>query len=92
MYLYLHYFIGNDSLKYHNQSRFTTRDRDQDDYPFVNCAVLRQGAWWYRGCATSNLNGNYSARGDSLEGVYWYEYPFSWTMKTTTMMVTCDQP
>ena len=90
MHLYLHYYIGRDSLKYHNQQRFTTKDRDQDGWPY-NCAVLRQGAWWYRDCAQSNLNGNYSVRGNNWEGVMWYGYPSSDYMKSTTMMVKCHQ-
>ena len=89
MHLYLHYYIGQDSLSYHNQRRFTTKDRDQDDWS-ANCAVLRQGAWWYGGCGDSNLNGNYSARGNSLKGVRWYGYPSSYTMKKTKLMVKCD--
>ena len=93
MHLYLHYNIGRDSLNYHNQRRFTTKDRDQDDYewPRGNCAVSQQGAWWYRACSLSNLNGNYSLRGNSPKGVWWDGYPSSETMKTTKMMVKCDQ-
>ena len=89
MHLYLHYYIGSDSLNYHNQRRFTTKDRDQDGLD-DNCAVSRQGAWWYGGCANSNLNGNYSLRGNNAKGVWWGGYPSSAYMKTTKMMLKCD--
>ena len=92
MHLYLHYHIDHDSLERQNQHRFTTKDRDQDERSGVNCAVDRQGAWWYSGCADSNLNGNYSLRGNSNKGLKWFGYTaFPWTMKTTKMMVKCDQ-
>jgi len=53
-------FSGNthDALLYHNGMAFSTRDRDNDVYQ-GSCAVLYQGAWWYRGCYLSNLNGIY---------------------------------
>ena len=91
MLFYLHYYIGRDNLSYNNQQRFTTKDRDQDNDPYRNCAVDRQGAWWYKACSNSNLNGNYNIRGDSAKGLQWYGYPSSYTMKMTKIMVKCDK-
>ena len=53
-------FVGKvfDGLAYHNDMNFSTVDRDQDVIN-DNCAVERVGAWWYKGCAQSNLNGLY---------------------------------
>ena len=47
-----------DAMAYHNGSAFTTRDRDHDIYG-DNCAKVYGGAWWYRDCFKSNLNGKY---------------------------------
>ncbi|KAK3108311.1 hypothetical protein FSP39_005331 [Pinctada imbricata] len=66
---------------------FTTRDRDNDEAP-NNCAFYWRGAWWYRGCFDSNLNGNYFILTDG-RGVVWLYYPSTYHMKETTMKLKC---
>ncbi|XP_062584629.1 fibroleukin-like [Saccostrea cucullata] len=77
---------AGDSLTYpHNGMKFTTKDQDNDRYSGGNCAVSRHGAWWYRSCANSNLNGMYGQSGDSG-----YQYPvwYHWKRKTEALKQT----
>ena len=59
-----------DSLAYHNELDFSTKDRDNNGTT-GDCAQARKGTWWYDSCQYSNLNGIYydSAKSDfaSLE-------------------------
>lgn len=50
---------AGDALSYHSGQPFTTYDADHDSQGSVNCAVSYQGAWWYKTCHVSNLNGIY---------------------------------
>ena len=45
-----------DALSYHNNMKFTTYDQD-NDLVGGNCAINFKGAWWYKSCFYSNLNG-----------------------------------
>ena len=77
-----------DSLDYHNGQKFTAKDNDNDNYS-GNCAVIRFGAWWYKTCQHSNLNGHYGDD-ERAKGVNWqtwkgYEYSLNFTeMKVRT--------
>ncbi|XP_060558351.1 ficolin-2-like [Ruditapes philippinarum] len=58
---------AGDSLKYHNGMMFSTYDRDQDTWA-RNCAERWHGAWWYKDCHHSNLNGQYYNQPGKLDG------------------------
>ncbi|GLD59520.1 tenascin-like protein, partial [Lates japonicus] len=49
---------AGDSLTYHNDRIFSTKDRDPA--PFITrCAMSYRGGWWYKNCHEANLNGLY---------------------------------
>ncbi|KAG8550268.1 hypothetical protein GDO81_026939 [Engystomops pustulosus] len=63
---------AGDSLSYHNDRPFSTKDRDNDIHA-DNCAVMFKGAWWYGECHNANLNGLY-LRGKHTsyaDGIIW---------------------
>ena len=64
---------AGDSLTYHNNMTFTTKDRDNDQNG-GNCAVIFTGAWWYYRCHHANLNGQYLGNTENGKGVNWYGY------------------
>ncbi|MPC13302.1 Fibrinogen C domain-containing protein 1 [Portunus trituberculatus] len=69
---------AGDSLRYHVGRRFSTIDVDNDAWPERSCARDHMGAWWYRACETSNLNGRYLHGPIPAEhqytGLYWYDF------------------
>ena len=80
---------GGDSLTYQNSQQFTTYDQDHDPWS-DNCAVKFKGAWWYKDCHLSNLNGYYykgphTSFADGIEWKTWTGYYYS--LKTTEMKI-----
>uniref|UniRef100_A0A8C3UY04 Microfibril associated protein 4 n=1 Tax=Catharus ustulatus TaxID=91951 RepID=A0A8C3UY04_CATUS len=80
---------AGDSLSYHNGQKFSTFDRDQDLFA-QNCAALSSGAWWFRSCHFSNLNGFYLA-GPHLSyanGINWAQWKgFYYSLKRSEMKI-----
>ena len=72
---------ASDSLTYHRGAAFSTKDRDNDEWSSGNCPLDRQGAWWYKSCAYSNLNGLYLNGKDSAKGMQW----FNWKKNTESV-------
>ena len=80
-------FIGTagDSLRYHNNMAFSTKDRD-NDRSGGDCANIWKGAWWYNDCHDSNLNGLYvGPTGNSYTGNRWVHWKGSRSLKRTVM-------
>ena len=57
---------AGDSLNYHNDMKFSTKDKDQDKLPNGHCALAYTGAWWYNRCYQSNLNALHPLSAGSL--------------------------
>jgi ficolin len=66
---------ADDSLATHLGMKYSTYDRDNDVASNASCAQLFRGAWWYKDCFSSNLNGVYNAS----EGVNWAGWPYKFT-------------
>ncbi|XP_078377828.1 fibroleukin-like [Oculina patagonica] len=68
-----------------NNMAFTTKDRDNDRFSISNCAVKWTGAWWYRSCTNSNLNGQYLGDKNDYQGAFWENFRRSLSLKFTEM-------
>ena len=80
---------AGDSLSYHNGMKFSTKDQD-NDATSGNCATTYKGAWWYKKCHASNLNGLYLVGPHSsyANGVNWYHFRrHHYSLKTSQMML-----
>ena len=74
-----------DALQYHNNSAFSTKDRDSKD-----CAKDSNGAWWYNFCHLSNLNGyNYNFDSSTPQkGIVWSTWrPKQHSLEETEMAI-----
>ncbi|XP_071795597.1 uncharacterized protein [Asterias amurensis] len=86
---------AGDSLTDHNGRSFTTKDQDNDEHS-NNCAKKGNGAWWFTGCLTSHLNGQYYQDGDLLkfQGIQWKSWKGTeYSLKKCSMklrQVYCD--
>ncbi|XP_069491069.1 tenascin-X isoform X12 [Ambystoma mexicanum] len=75
---------AGDSLSYHNNMIFSTRDRDRNKH-IMPCAISYRGAWWYKNCHYVNLNGLYGNNKDH-QGVNWYDWKgFEFSIPFTEM-------
>ncbi len=68
---------GDSLAWFHNGYQFSTKDQDNDACSSCNCAQQYEGAWWYRICHHSSLNGVYlgGPHPNNARGVVWN----SWT-------------
>jgi len=80
-------YSGNagDAMNYSNGRQFTTFDNDNDAINVVNCAALRGGGFWHKGCVRAHVN---SATGP-FDGPGWYHLPSTTKRKRRK---TADNP
>ena len=78
--------MGTGSGHVLNNMAFSTKDRD-NDISSGNCAVDWTGAWWYRSCQYSNLNGKYlgAKRVNVYNGVRWRKFHNGVSLKYAEM-------
>lgn len=90
---YSQFFISGDSFSHSNNSYFSARDADNDNYHKVNCADTFKAGWWFNTCINTNLNGEYrkASRKDATE-LSWYHWGDSWrSLKSAKMMIRSVQ-
>jgi ficolin len=84
-------YTGNagDSLSYQSGAQFSTKDADNDAHGSASCQQLHRGAWWYKACIHSNLNGLYF-RGtiQASNGIGWHTFRgLQYSLKMTEMKI-----
>ncbi|KFB48802.1 AGAP012000-PA-like protein [Anopheles sinensis] len=82
---------AGDKFSSHNGMKFSTMDQDNDldGNSQKSCAETFTGAWWFKSCYYSHLNGQYYQKGNHLDkqGVHWNNFPrANYSLKSTTMM------
>ncbi|XP_026746620.1 fibrinogen C domain-containing protein 1-like isoform X5 [Trichoplusia ni] len=84
------YGTAGDSLSYHAGQKFSTLDVDNDEWKEGACATEHGGAWWYKECDKSNLNGKYSMTTEDNRGqsMYWISFKGpNFPLTKTKMMI-----
>ncbi|MCL4147277.1 UNVERIFIED_CONTAM: hypothetical protein GTU68_000874 [Idotea baltica] len=80
---------AGDSLSYHSGQQFSTKDQDNDASD-KSCSELYKGAWWYKKCHLSNLNGyQHDGLHESFaDGINWKTFQYyNYSLKETTMSI-----
>ncbi|XP_055013544.1 LOW QUALITY PROTEIN: tenascin-like [Boleophthalmus pectinirostris] len=73
---------AGDSMSYHNNRIFSTKDRDPASF-ITRCAMSYRGGWWYKNCHEANLNGLYGIN-SKHQGIIWT----SWKGKEVSIPFT----
>ena len=77
-------------MTYHDGSKFSTKDVDNDPDNGRHYAQYYHGAWWYQMGHESNLNGQYYNGNHTsyADGVNWkYFKGYRYSLKTSEMKV-----
>ncbi|ALC41965.1 CG8642 [Drosophila busckii] len=79
---------ASDAMRTHDKMKFSTYDRDHDEFTHMNCAEYHHGAWWYDFCSRSNLNGKYFKAGtDSEQSIFWDRWYSFNSLKSVQMLI-----
>ena len=78
---------AGDDFTYNAGQKFSTRDQD-NTAALENCGVSRRGAWWYKGCTWTNLNGLYNDEGiSSPRGIQWNSFKDNYSLYKTEIKI-----
>ncbi|XP_076809848.1 fibrinogen-like protein A [Clavelina lepadiformis] len=82
---------AGDSLTYHNNRPFSSRDRDNDDTNSLNCVnnYGGGGGWWFGYCRHSTLNALWERTRSSTEKILWQHWSSNVGLKSTKMRFRC---
>ena len=87
-------FTFNASFFLFNSGKwFSTKDQDNDLWS-SSCAVSCKGAWWYRNCHGSNLNGQYlgGPHDTYADGINWKAFRgYHYSLKRSEMKLRPQQ-
>ncbi|XP_066939780.1 techylectin-5A-like [Macrobrachium rosenbergii] len=81
---------AGDSFTTHSGAQFSAKDIDNDAHPPESCSVMYKGAWWYKACHASNLNGQYLSGNHTsyADGVNWFAWlGHHYSLKKTEMKI-----
>ncbi|XP_071944876.1 uncharacterized protein [Antedon mediterranea] len=69
---FLSFIAGNkgDSFTNHKRVKFSTKDQDNDNWAYGECAIKYSGGWWFNDCLYSNLNGKFYVK-PYYRGIMW---------------------
>ncbi|KAG8004262.1 Fibrinogen-like protein 1 [Nibea albiflora] len=83
------YQVGVSDWASHQGIKFSTYDRDNDNYK-GNCAQQDKGGWWFNKCHSAHLNGMYYPSGHysavTDDGIVWYTWRGWWYSLKTSIM------
>ena len=74
-----------DSLRYHNNMMFSTRDRENDMWKTGSCSNDLTGGWWFNDCHNSNLNGQFIWNTKAYSGIGWVRFKHNLSLKFVEM-------
>ena len=81
-------------MLFHSGKLFSTKDQDNDLWSDGSCALNFKGAWWYKSCHRSNLNGQYlgGPHGTFADGINWVaSRGFQYSFKRSEMKLRPQQ-